>query len=147
VKCSESARTSAPPGLGAEDVAGQRQQFLGRDRRRARRGARGETDRLAGIGVEREESLGGLGGPFPIVVTVGAHVPLAEAAHAMRIDRQQPAPEVARGAADLAEGRLKAQTVGDGAGAEELVDGHVAGEKRQAVGQLEDPLVQGTAVP
>ncbi len=54
---------------------------------------------------------------------------------------------MARGAADLAEGRLEAQTVGDGAGAEELVDGHVAGEERQAVGQLEDPLVQGTAVP
>ena len=31
--------------------------------------------------------------------------------------------------------------------AEELVDGHVAGEERQAVGQLEDPLVQGAAVP
>ena len=30
---------------------------------------------------------------------------------------------------------------------EEFVDGHVAGEKRQAVGQLEDPLVQGAAVP
>ena len=27
------------------------------------------------------------------------------------------------------------------------MDGHVAGEKRQAVGQLEDPLVQGAAVP
>ena len=39
------------------------------------------------------------------------------------------------------------QTVGDGAGREEFVDGHVAGEKRQAVGQLEDPLVQGAAVP
>ena len=84
---------------------------------------------------------------MPIVVTVEAHVPLAEAAYAMRIDGQQPAPEVARGAADLAEGRLEAQAVGDGAGAEELVDGHVAGEERQAVGQLEDPLVQGTAVP
>ncbi len=112
-----------------------------------RGGTRGETDRLTGVGVECEERLGGLGGPLPIIVTVEAHVPLAEAAYAIRIDGQQPAPEVARGAADLAEGRLEAQAVGDGAGAEELVDGHVAGEERQAVGQLEDPLVQGTAVP
>ena len=146
MKCSESARTSARAGLGAKDVAGQLQQFLGRDRRRAHRGTHGETDRLAGIDVECEERLGGLGGSFPIVMTVEAHMPLAEAAYAMRIDRQQPTPEMARGTADLAEGHLEAQAVGDRAGPEELVDGHVAGEERQAVGRLEDPLVQGTSV-
>ena len=42
---------------------------------------------------------------------------------------------------------MEVQAVGDGAGREEFVDGHVAGEERQAVGQLEDPLVQGAAVP
>ena len=41
----------------------------------------------------------------------------------------------------------RSQAVGDRASPEQLVDGHVAGEERQAVGQLEDPLVQGAAVP
>jgi hypothetical protein len=59
----------------------------------------------------------------------------------MRIDGQQPAVEVTRGAADLAECHLQAHAVGDRAGPEELVDSQVAGEERQAVGQLEDRLV------
>ena len=65
----------------------------------------------------------------------------------MGIDGQQPAPEVARGAADLAEGDLEVEALDDRASPEQLVDGHVAGEERQAVGQLEDPLVQCAAVP
>ena len=95
MKCSESARTSDLAGLGIEDVTGQLQQFLGRGRGRARRGAGGETDRLAGIDVEREEGLSGLGGPFPVILAMEPHVPLAEAAYAMGIDGQQPALEVA----------------------------------------------------
>ena len=142
VKCSASARTSDCPGLGIEDLAGQLQQFLGRGRGRARRGAGGEADRLAGIDVQHEEGLGRLDGPLPGILTVGSHVPLAEAAHAMGIDGQQPALEMARGAADLAQGDLEVEALGDGASPEQLVDGHVAGEERQAVGQLEDPLVQ-----
>ena len=82
-----------------------------------------------------------------LVAAVEPHVPLAEAAHPMGIDGQQPAPEVARGAADLAQGHLEAQAVGDGAGPEQVVDGGVGGQERQAVGHLEDPLVQGAAVP
>ena len=102
---------------------------------------------MAGVGVEYEKGLSGLGGPLLTILAVGSHVPLAEAAHAMGIDGQQPAPEMARGAAQLAECHLKTQAVGDGTSREKLVDGHVAGEKRQAVGQLEDPLVQGAAMP
>ena len=135
------------PGLGIEDLAGQLQQLLGCGRGRARRGAGGEADRLAGIDVQDEEGLGRLDGPLPGILTVGPHVPLGVAAHAMGIDGQQPAPEVARGAADLAEGDLEVEALGDRASPEQLVDGHVAGEERQAVGQLEDPLVQGAAVP
>ena len=107
MKCSASARTSDCPGLGIEDLAGQLQQLLGRGRGRARRGAGGEADRLAGIDVQDEEGLGRLDGPLPAILAVGPHVPLAVAAHAMGIDGQQPAPEVARGAADLAEGDLE----------------------------------------
>ena len=135
------------PGLGIEDFTGQLEQFLGRGRGRARRGARGETDRLAGVGVEHEESLSGLGRPFRSSWRWSAHVALAEAAYAVGIDGQEPSLEMARGAADLAQGDLKSQAVGHGAGPEKFVDGHVAGEERQAVGQLEDLLVQGAAVP
>src|SRR5208283_820757 len=49
--------------LGIEDITGQFQQFLGRSRGRACRCARGETDRLAGIDIQREKSLSGLDGP------------------------------------------------------------------------------------
>ena len=147
VKCSESARTRAWPVVGVEDLAGQPQQLLGRRRGRARRGAGGEADRLAGVDVQDEEGLGRLDGPLPAILAVGPHVPLRVAAHAVGIDGQQPAPEVARGATDLAQGHLEVQALGDGVGPEQLVDGRVAGEERQAVGQLEDPLVQRAAMP
>ena len=133
-------------GLGIEDVAGQLQQFLGGGRGRAGRGARGETDRLAGLDVEREKGLSRLRGPFPLVMAVRPHVPLAEAAYAMGIDGYKSAQEVTRSATDLAQSHLEMQTVGDRAGREKFMHGHVAGEKRQAIGQLEDPLVQGAAV-
>ena len=82
-------------GLGIEDVAGQLQQFLGRGRGRARRGAGGETEGLARIDVDREKSLSDLGRPLPIIMTMEPHMPLAEAAHPMGIDGQQTALEVA----------------------------------------------------
>jgi hypothetical protein len=43
---------------------------------------------LVGVGVEHEEGLGDVRGAFALVVAVAAHVPLAEAAHAMGIDGQ-----------------------------------------------------------
>ncbi len=81
------------------------------------------------VGVEHEEGWGDLGGAFGLVVAVAAHVPLAEAAHAMRIDGQQPGLEIARGSADLAQGDLEALTVDHGSSPEKLVHGHVGGEE------------------
>jgi hypothetical protein len=74
-------------------------------------------------------------------------VPLAEAAHAMRIDGQQPSLEMARGPAELAQGDLEALTVQDGSSAEEVVNGAIRRQEGQAVGQLEDVLVHCAAVP
>jgi len=102
---------------------------------------------LAGVGIKREKSLGGLDGSFSIVLALEAHVPLAEAAYAMRIDGHQPALEVTWGTANLAESHLETHAVGDCTSPKEFVDGCVAGKKRQSVGQLKDPLVQGAAVP
>ena len=81
------------------------------------------------------------------VSTVGPHVPLAEATHPMGVHGQQPAPEMARGPAQLAQGHLEAQALGDGPGSEQVVDGTIGGQERQPVDHLEDPLVQGAAVP
>jgi hypothetical protein len=100
-----------------------------------------------GIGVEHEENLGDLGGTFGLVVAVVAHVPLAVAAHAMRIDGQDPSLEVTRSPADLTQGDLEALTVDDGSSAQELVNGAISCEERDAVGQLEDVLIHGAAVP
>ena len=82
-------------GLGIEDFTGQLQQLLGCNRGRACRGARGKTDRLAGIDVEHEKGLSSLGGSFSIVMAVEAHVSLGEASYAMWIDGQQPSLEMA----------------------------------------------------
>jgi len=74
-------------------------------------------------------------------------VALAETPHAMRIDSQHPGLEIARGAPEFAQGDLQALTVEHGSSPEEIVDGAVAGEERQAIGQREDLLVHGVAVP
>ena len=70
---------------------------------------------------------------------------LAEAAYAMRIDGENPSLKMARGAAQLAQGDLQALAVEDGSGREKVVDGHIGGEEREAVGQLKDVLVQAAA--
>src|ERR1017187_4478204 len=76
---------------------------------------------------------------------MAAHVALAEAAYAMRIDGENPSPKMARGAAQLAQGHLQALAFEYGTGREKLVDGHIGGKEREAVGQLKDVLVQAAA--
>ena len=110
-----------------------------------RGGAGGETDRLVSVGVEHEESLGDVGRARGFVLTVAAHATLAIAAYAMRIDGQNPALKIARSAAHLAQGQLEAFAVDHGSSTEKFVDGHIGGKERQAVGQLEDVLVQAAA--
>ncbi len=82
-----------------------------------------------------------------MVVAVVTHVPFAVAAHAMRIDGQDPSLEVTRSRADLAQGDLEALTVDDGSSAQELVNGAISRQEGDAVGQLEDVLVHGATVP
>ena len=53
------------------------------------------THGLTGLDIEHEERLSDLGRSDGIVVAVEPYVPLAEAAHPMGIDGQQPAPEMA----------------------------------------------------
>ena len=100
-----------------------------------------------GVGVQHEEGLRDFGRACGFVVAVAAHVALAEAADAMGIDGQDPALKIARGAAHLAQSDLQALAVDDGSSPEKFVDGHVGGKERQAVGQLEDVLVQAAAEP
>ena len=147
MKCSESARTSVCPASGLRMSPANFSSSSA-----AAAAVRAEVPVVKQIGwpvstSSTKKVWAVLMGRSRLVMAVGPHVPLAEAADAMGIDGQQPALEVARGAADLAQGHLEVQAVGDRAGPEQFVDGHVAGEERQAVGQLEDPLVQGAAVP
>ena len=100
-----------------------------------------------GVSVEHEEGLRGLGRAYGFIEAVAAHVAFTEAADAMGIDGQQPALKMARGATHLAQSDLQTLAVSDSSSPEELVDGHVAGEERKAVGQLEDLLVQAAAQP
>src|SRR5580704_10226906 len=74
-----------------------------------------------------------------------AHVAFAETAYAMRIDGQNPSLKMARGAAHLAQGHLQALAVEYGSVREKLVDGHIGGKEREAVGDLKDVLVQAAA--
>jgi hypothetical protein len=61
----------------------------------------------------------------------------------MRIDGQEFALEMARDAADLAQGHLQALGFGDGVCPQELVNGLISGHERQSVSELESFLGQG----
>ena len=107
VKCSESARTSAWPGSGSRISPANFSNSSA-----AAAAVRAEVPVVKQIGwpvsaSSTKKVWAVLVGRSRLVLAVGPHVPLAEAAHAMGIDGQQPAPEVARGAADLAEGHLE----------------------------------------
>jgi hypothetical protein len=53
------------------------------------RGGGGNTHRLMGVGSEGEKRRGHRERPRPLVVALATHLPLAIAAHARRVDRQQ----------------------------------------------------------
>lgn len=63
----------------------------------------------------------------------------------MRIDGQKSSGKVPRGPAELSQCDLQALTVLDRSLIEQMMNGRVAGQKRQAVGQFEPtPIVQGS---
>lgn len=95
-----------------------------------------------GVGIQCEEGLRHLGGPVEFVVAMTAHLTFAIAAHAMRVDGQEFALVVTRGAAQLPQGDLQSLGVDHAMGAEQLMHGLVGGDKGQPVGQLKAFLRQ-----
>ena len=61
-------------------------------------GTAGETDGLAGVGIQTEEGLKRLERFDPIFSAVAAHLTLSEAMQAVRVDGQELATEVTAGA-------------------------------------------------
>jgi hypothetical protein len=79
--------------------------------------------------VRHKEGLCGPGRAYGFVEAVAAHVSLAQAAHAVRIDGQNSSLIMARGAAHFAQSHLKALAVDHGSGPEKVVDGHIGGKE------------------
>jgi hypothetical protein len=98
---------------------------------------------LAGVAVQREEGLRHLGRRGAGFFAAAAHPPLAVAAQAVRIDDEDPAGVMPRGAAQPAEGALQVLGLGHGMAGRQLMDADVGREERQAVGQGEALLGQG----
>lgn len=129
---------------GVEDALAERKQIgsgLGHGRGR---GSERKTNRLGTFRIQTEEALGHLFGSFTGVEAMPARLAFGEAFDAMRIDGEKARREMATGAADLAESNLQALRIGDAVSCEQLVDGCIGGNERQAVGKFEAFLAQGT---
>ncbi len=96
--------------------------------------------------IQQEKGLGHFGGFFFRTEAVSAHLALAEAGHAVRVQRQQSTGEMASGAAQFTQSDLEVLGLLNGVTGQELVDGHVGGNEGQAVGQLETLLGKGAPV-
>ena len=60
-----------------------------------------------GFGINAEESVGDFIGFDGAVIPISRHLALARAGESMRIDRKQPAVEVASGATQTTQGELE----------------------------------------
>ncbi len=89
------------------------------------------------LGIEGKEGLGDLARFGLRALLVAAHLPLAVAAHAVGIDREQLAAEVAARAAQFAEGDLEALRLSYRVRRQQIVDGLVTADVGQAVGEFE----------
>ena len=90
-----------------------------------------------GVGIKDEKRLGDFEGLGPLVLAEAAHLPLAVAWDAMRVDRQQFSRVIAGGPANSPQGNLQPLRLGDGVLGQQAVDRHVAGHEGKPVGQLE----------
>ena len=100
-----------------------------------------------GVGIHDKECLRHLVRPGSLVVAESAHLPLAEAGRAMRINGQQFFRVIARSATNPAQGNLHALSFRHGVLGEQRVNGDVAGDEGKAIGQLEAALAEGALLP
>ena len=132
--------------VGLQDLRHHPQQ-LGRSLRDGFGGAaEGEGDGLMGLGVETKEGLQRFDSLLIRLMPVAAHLPLGVAAQVVGVDRQQLSPEVSAGAPQAAQGHLQLLAALDGLGLQEVVDGLITGDERQAVSDLEAFLAEAVVV-
>jgi len=101
-----------------------------------------QTNRLAAFGVKKEETLGLLGGWLAGSRAALDHVALGVADLAVGVQSQQLARQVSAGPPQLPQTNLKLVGLLDGVGVEQVMNGAVAGKKRQAIGQFETLVTQ-----
>ena len=77
---------------------------------------------------------------------MAAHLAFGITRHAVGIECQQPAAEMAVSPAQLAQGDLQQPRLPDGVACEQFVNGGVGGNKWQSVGQFEAFLGKGALV-
>ena len=137
-----SARTRISPGCGARISAASSNSSIAAVRRGSCRGGGGEADRLMGVGIEGEKRRGHFERLGLLVVAVAAHLPLAVAVGAMRVDGQQFSRVIARGPANSPQGDLQPLGFRHDVLGQQAVNRHVAGHEGQPVGQLEAALTE-----
>jgi len=98
------------------------------------------------VTIQQEEGLGHFGWFFFGAKAVPAHLAFAVAGHAVRVQGQEGADEMASGAAQFAQGDLQLLGLLDRVTVQQVVDGQVGGNEGQAVGQLKTFLGERTAL-
>lgn len=106
------------------------------------RGPDGEGQGLPGVGIEAEEGLDGFDGAFVRIMPVASGLAFGIAAHGVGVDGQQISGIVSAGPAQAAQGELEGLGLLDGMRLEQLMNGLVAGDEGQAVGELESFLAE-----
>jgi hypothetical protein len=91
---------------------------------------------LAGVTIQQEKGLGHFGWFFFGAETVPAHLALAVAGDAVRVQGQERAGEMSAGPAQFAQGDLQLLGLVAVVTLEQVMDGRVGGDKGQAIGQL-----------
>ena len=129
-----------------QDLLGQWEQFLGGGAQVAGTAGVDQTKGLAGGGVQQEEDLRLFGRGLADGGAALDQVAFGVADQAVRVQRQNLAREVAAGPAQFAQGDLELLRLLDGMGGQQVMEGAVGGQPRQAVGQLKALVAQGTVV-
>jgi hypothetical protein len=130
------------PRCARQDLGGQVQQ-IGRSLRDGScGGAHRQAHRLAGIGVEGKERLAGLDHLGPGMALAGAHASLAVTGQPVRVDRQDVPAIMPAQPPRFAQDDLQSPGLIDGVGVQQVMNLRIAGHERQAVDQIEAPLVQ-----
>jgi hypothetical protein len=106
------------------------------------RGPGREAHRLVRIGIEDKEGLSDFGGLGIVLLAMSAHLPFAVAAHAMGIDGEEFAAEMPGSASELSQRDLQLLRLIDAVSPQELMNGHIADHKRQAIEQFKALLAQ-----